>query len=148
MLERDETYRLAGRHHESSVAPEALYKQRELHFRGLPPDQTRLILSQLNTALGIEAHIAMGGLQVGYSLAEHSFEEIEALLEQAGFPLDRSLYGRFRRALIRYAEAIQRRNVSSPVRLVKETHAVYVKAWEHHPHGDHDDTPPDLREIH
>ncbi|MCL2656589.1 MAG: hypothetical protein FWD62_04040 [Betaproteobacteria bacterium] len=148
MLERDKTYQLAGRHHELSGASEALYKRRELHFRGLPPDQTRLMLSQLNAASGIEAHIAMGGLQVGYSLADHSFEEIETLLEHAGFPLDRSLYGRFRRALIRHAEAIQRRNASSPARLIKETHAVYVKAWERHPHGDHDDTPPDLREIH
>ena len=33
-----------------------------------------------------------------------------------------------------------------PQRLIKKSNEIYVKAWEHHAHGDHDDTPLELRE--
>jgi len=34
-----------------------------------------------------------------------------------------------------------------PQRLIKQSHEVYVKAWGAHLHGDHDDTPQELRDY-
>ena len=66
---------------------------------------------------------------------------------QQGFHLDNSLFSKLTRALIRYCEQTQLHTLRSPQRLIKKSNEVYVKAWEHHLHGDHDDTPPELREY-
>jgi hypothetical protein len=50
------------------------------------------------------------------------------------------------RMMIAYAEETQLRNMRMPERLIKKSHEVYSRAWDHHLHGDHDDTPPDMRQ--
>jgi len=45
-----------------------------------------------------------------------------------------------------FCEETQMRNMRVPERLIKKSHLVYSKAWEHHPHGDRDDTPAELRQ--
>ena len=50
--------------------------------------------------------------------------------------------------LIYYVEDTQLHNIGAPEkRLKRSASEAYVKAWEHHPHGDHDDTPPEWRDY-
>ena len=79
------------------------------------------------TLIGIEAHAG--------------------LLRDAGFALENSLYIKLVRALVYFSEETQRHNLLSPERLIKQSNEVYIQAWNHHVHGDHDDTPPELREY-
>jgi hypothetical protein len=68
-------------------------------------------------------------------------------LRDAGFHLDSSLYSKLVRALVYFCEETQRHNLESPERLIKKSNEVYIKVYDQHPHGDHDDTPVELREY-
>jgi hypothetical protein len=85
-------------------------------------------------------------LSLWYELSEYTFEGIVGALIKQGFHLDNGRYARFMRALIAFTEETQLRNLHSPQRLIKKSQDIYSKAWDHHLHGDHDDTPPDLRQ--
>ena len=64
-----------------------------------------------------------------------------------GFHLDNTLMSKLMRTFIYYVEEIQLHNLGAPSRPLKSAPEGYVKAWEQHPHGDHDDTPPEWREY-
>ena len=123
-------------------------KHREIRFCKLKTDQVNDAMALLATLPKLE--IAPGtqpnGVSVWYEIADHCMEAIETLLIDRGFHLENTLYCKLIRALVYFTEETQRRNLGQPERLIKKSHDVYSKAWEHHPHGDHDDTPPDLRE--
>jgi hypothetical protein len=68
-------------------------------------------------------------------------------LQVQGFHLDGSLLAKIIRALVYFCEDTELHNLRCPQRLIKQSHEVYIKAWDHHLHGDHDDTPPELREY-
>ncbi len=52
------------------------------------------------------------------------------------------------RALIYYVEETQLHNLEAPHKPLKRSQSeAYTHAWERHPHGDHDDTPPEWREY-
>jgi C-terminal processing protease CtpA/Prc len=57
-----------------------------------------------------------------------------------------SIYCKIVRALVYFTEETQLSNLKEPARLIKQSNQVYIKAWEHHPHGDRDDTPVEARE--
>jgi hypothetical protein len=78
--------------------------------------------------------------------AKYTLAGLEKALVTQGFQLSGRLTHRVQRALIHFWEETQLRNMRMPERLLKKSNEVYVKAWEQHPHGDHDDTPTDLRE--
>ena len=123
-------------------------KQREIHFQPLPTDQAAQaarLLSRLPEVVATP-QAANHGLQVSYSLPTWTLQQLEERLLQAGFHLDGALLHRIRRALVHYTESVQLENLHHPEREYK-TKEVYTQAWEHHPHGDHDDTPEDLREY-
>lgn len=126
-----------------------LHKRREIRFGKLPPGQTAeaLVLLQGLDNLQVEALPGRLALTVSYDITEYSFDGLEGALESQGFHLDSSLYSKLVRALVRYCEETQLRNLCSPQRLIKKSTEVYVQAWDHHPHGDHDDTPPELRDY-
>jgi hypothetical protein len=84
---------------------------------------------------------------VRYSVLDYSLELIEDALRDAGFHLDSSLYSKLVRALVYFCEETQRHNLESPERLIKKSNEVYIKVYDQHPHGDHDDTPVELREY-
>ena len=84
---------------------------------------------------------------VRYSVLDYSLETLEDALREAGFALENSLYVRLVRAIVYFSEETQRHNLLSPERLIKQSNEVYIQAWNHHAHGDHDDTPPELREY-
>ena len=95
----------------------------------------------------VEAGSDALSLVVHYNVLDFTLELLDEALVGAGFHLDRSLFIRLHRALIYYLEETQVHNLRSPERLIKQSHEVYMQAYAHHPHGDHDDTPPDLREY-
>ncbi|WP_374603301.1 hypothetical protein [Niveibacterium sp.] len=152
MLERDKAYRLAGRKHRAhslNCDAEVLRKRREVRFHVEPAGQSEQAVLRLTSVPGlvVERGLRPESLWITYSLADHSLEEVEGLLVSMGFHLDPSFYTRIHNAVIHYCEDTQLRNLRSPERLIKKSNEVYVKAWEHHPHGDHDDTPAELREY-
>ena len=148
-MRRETAYKLAGRNHDHPVAGAGLEKQREIRFSRLPPDQVEQALESLRLLKGVV--VTRGerplSLTVRYSVLDYSLEIIEDALRDAGFHLDNSLYPKLVRALVYFCEETQRHNLESPERLIKRSNEVYIKVYDQHPHGDHDDTPPELREY-
>jgi hypothetical protein len=122
-------------------------KHREIRFAKLPPGQVERAWALMERLDGLQ--LATGsvpnGIAIWYEVEDHTLEEIEGALRHEGFHLECSLYNKLIRALVYYSEDTQLRNMRGPQRLIKKSHEVYSKAWDHHPHGDHDDTPPELR---
>ncbi len=84
-------------------------------------------------------------LSIWYDVGAYTLQGLEAALRKQGFHLSNKLYIKMVRALVYYCEETQLRNMRVPERLIKKSHEVYSKAWDHHLHGDHDETPPELR---
>jgi hypothetical protein len=140
-----------GLHRPHPLAPQTgTRKHRELRFAKLPPDQVERAFELLARIERLE--VAPGSLShtisIWYEIEDHTLEALEAALRKEGFHLDNTLYSKLIRALVYYCEETQLRNMHGPQRLLKKSHEVYCQAWEHHPHGDHDDTPPELRQDH
>jgi len=148
-MRRETAYKLAGRHHDHPVAAAGLHKRREIRFKQLPPGQIERALFSLARAARLQVERGDHPLSVvvSYSVIDHSLEMIEGGLRDAGFHLDNSLYFKFVRALVYFCEETQRHNAMAPERLIKQSNEVYVTVYDQHPHGDHDDTPPELREY-
>ncbi|RLJ67810.1 hypothetical protein DFR35_0360 [Sulfurisoma sediminicola] len=123
-------------------------KHREIRFSRLKLDQVEqafVLLSGLD-GLTVSPGIVPHGISVWYEITDYTMEGLEAALIDQGFHLENTLYSKLVRALVYFVEETQLRNMRQPERLLKKSHEVYSKAWDHHPHGDHDDTPADLRE--
>ncbi len=137
-----------GLHRPHALMPQAgTRKHREIRFGKLPPGQVERafeLLTRLDR-LEVAPGLLPTSLSVWYDIEDHTMEALETALREAGFKLDCSLYAKLVRALVYYSEETQLRNMHGPQRLLKQSLEVYSKAWEHHPHGDHDDTPPELR---
>lgn len=121
---------------------------RVLHFDRAWPDQAAAAAQLLD---GIERLDVMPGsqpntLRLSYLVSDYTLQGIEAALMSQGFHLDNGFLHRLSRMFVYFGEETELRNLAVPERLIKQSNKVYSKAWEQHPHGDHDDTPPDLRE--
>jgi hypothetical protein len=149
MMRRETAYKLAGRKHlHENVLADALCEH-VLRFAAEPMGQAGAALQWLHDQPHLNASLARNGdsIFLTYDLAHYSLKQIERRLEEQGFVLDDSLISRLKRSMTHFCEETRRRNAEAPQRLIKQSNQVYVKAWEHHPHGDHDDTPPELREY-
>lgn len=124
-------------------------KQRELRFDKMLPAQVEQAHQLLTGLEGLEIKRGAHGnsLSISYFITDYTLEGLETALIGQGFHLESTLYSKLVRALIYFCEETQLRNMRMPERLIKKSNEVYVKAWEHHSHGDHDDTPPELREY-
>ncbi len=123
-------------------------KHRELRFDHQHPEhveEARKLLAGLD-GMEIDTGIAPYSLSIWYEISDYSLEGLEAALVRQGFHLDNSVYSKLMRAVVYFCEETQMRNMRVPARLIKKSHDVYSKAWERHPHGDHDETPPELRQ--
>lgn len=123
-------------------------KRREIRFTELPPGQAKRAAELLS---GLEYLEVCGGphprgITVGYDLVDYSYQGLEKALQNLGYHLDNSLYCKIVRAIVYFTEETQLRNLKEPARLIKQSNQVYIKAYQHHPHGDRDDTPVELRE--
>jgi len=121
---------------------------RTIRFDNAWPNQAQVahLLLQGIERLGVSLDSRPNTLIVNYQVTDYTLHNIEAALINQGFHLDNSFFTRLSRAIKYFSEETELRNLSVPERLVKKSNEIYSKAWEHHPHGDHDDTPADLRE--
>ena len=128
-----------------------LKKHREILFAKFPPGQVPEAADDLKHLDEVEvaAKTEKRAVGVSYELQQHTLQELEDHLEDKGYHLDNTLLSKLTRALIHYVEDTQLHNMAAPERRIKRSsQEAYVHAWEHHPHGDHDDTPPELRKEH
>lgn len=127
-----------------------LRKKREILFAKFPPGQEPEAADDLQRLgeLDAEPHCEKRAVGVEYDLQNHTLQELEDHLEDKGYHLDNTLLSKLSRALIHYVEDTQLHNLEAPEkRLKRSSQEAYVQAWEHRPHGDHDDTPPEWREY-
>lgn len=136
-----------GLHRSGALAPSGTHKRREIRFGKLPPDQVERARELLARLPGLEVGEGSDpyGISVSYEIEDHTQQRLEEALRQQGFHLSNALYTKLVRALVYYCEETQLRNLHGPQRLLKKSHEVYCQVWDHHLHGDHDETPPDLR---
>ncbi len=149
-MRRETAYKLAGRRHGNPQHVAAgVLKTREIRFKPWPADQVVQARRSLAALRGVQVEQGRDPLSliIHYNVLDFTLELLEEALVTAGFQLERTLLIRLHRALIYYVEETQVHNLRSPERLIKQSHEVYVQAYSAHPHGDHDDTPPDLREY-
>lgn len=127
-----------------------LHKHREILFAKFPPGQVPEAADALTTLEAVAAQPLVEKRSVGvdYELTQHTLQELEDHLEDQGYHLDNTLMSKLVRALVHYVEDTQLHNLQAPEkRLKRSATEAYVQAWEHHPHGDHDDTPQEWREY-
>lgn len=127
-----------------------LKKKREIQFSKFPPGQVPEAADDLQRLeeVEVEPKHEKRALDVAYDLQNHTLKELDEHLVEKGYHLDNTLMTKLTRALIYYVEETQLHNIGAPEkRLKRSAQEAYVKAWEHHPHGDHDDTPPEWREY-
>ena len=121
-------------------------KSREIVFSTLPVNQIKLALMLLDGMqdMNVEMGARPNSIVVHYDVCGYSLEKLEAALLSQGFHLDNGLLYKLRRALIYFCERNQRDNLSVPPAQQKSAKP-FVEAFSHHPHGDRDDTPEELR---
>lgn len=149
MMRRETTYRLAGRDHRHEDILGSAVRVQELVFTALPEgqrDQAVAVLAAL-PGLTITPGREPTRIELKYDLAHYTLRGITSYLEDRGYHLDASLLSKLKRALAYFCEETMARNATAPQRLIKQSNQVYVKAYEYHPHGDHDDTPVELRDF-
>jgi len=133
----------------TAASPEGL-KQRELVFSGDPPGQVERAFELLSglDGLRVEHGNRPNSLRITYSLLDYALESLEQALVKEGFRLDDSALEQIGKRLTYYREEVEYHNLNVPQRLAKNRRReIFVNAYEHHLHGDHDDTPPELREY-
>jgi len=127
-----------------------LNKQRDIVFDSAYPGQTERALVLLSglTDCKVEQGDSPNTLRVSYNLYQYTLEGIENGLAQEGFHLDNSPLHNIGRKVIHYCEDTICHNLDIPTHPTKKNEReVFVKAYNRQPHGDHDDTPPELREY-
>lgn len=127
-----------------------MQKRHELFFAAEPPGQAERALELLKglEGLRVEPGSQPDSLLVSYNLLDYSMEGLENALVKEGFYLDGSIWHGIGRKLVHYSEEMQYHNLNTPERKTKaREREIFANAYGHHPHGDHDDTPEELREY-
>ena len=121
-------------------------KHRDIVFSPLPLEQASQAARLLNRIPGVECQVfaSQHRISVQYHIDQHTLLKLEQRLQEAGFHLDNGILQKIKRALAHYAEEVYYDNRAIPEHNIK-SRDVYVKVWENHPHGDHDETPEELR---
>jgi hypothetical protein len=129
--------------------PQEPLARHDIFFAEEPAGQIEKAHNLLNglESLHVEKCDSPNCLRISYSLRDYSLEGLEAALKKAGFCFKENLLDKLSKKLIYYCEDVQYHNLSTPEHLTKSNPPViFAKLYENHPHGDHDDTPKDLRE--
>ena len=135
--------------HPDNRSQQPIRKERSIAFARFPPDQAPEAGARLADLphVDVAAQPERRAVDVAYDLREYTLRRIEASVEDCGFHLDNTLLSKLTRALIHYIEETQLHNLDAPAYKMKRSNEAYIHAWEQHPHGDHDDTPPEWREY-
>ena len=130
------------------MLPCDLTKTREICFSDFPKGQAEQALLLLSGLDDVEVQLSSrkNAITISYNILHYTLQGIENALISQNFHLDNNLLQKIKRALAYYCEEIQRENLKVPERPQK-SQQVFVHAYEHHPHGDHDETPPEWREY-
>ena len=122
------------------------FKTRHLAFSQVPPEQAHQAAVLLEGLPHLTVLEVVDGctLLVRYEVPNYTLQRVEKALSAEGFHLDNSILTKIKRALVYYCESIQCENLAPPPRdrLSKQ---IFAQVYEHHPHGDHDDTPEEWR---
>jgi hypothetical protein len=130
------------------MRPCDLEKNREIVFHALPAGQAERALVLLEGLDGLVVSIGSDGnrLLVRYHVCEYTLEGLETAIASQGFHLDNSLLSKLKRALAYFCENVQRSNVEANEPDIKSQHA-FMRVYERHLHGDHDETPEEWRDY-
>lgn len=127
-----------------------LEKHREIVFSTEPLgqiDRAYKLLSGLPDCK-VEYGNALNTLRITYNLHHYTLNGLEDGLTEEGFQLDHNPLHSIGRKVIYYCEDTACHNLDIPAQTTKmNQRVVFVKAYEHEPHGNHDDTPLELREY-
>ena len=121
----------------------------DLYFADEPAGQIERAYALLGglEALRVEKCAEPNKLRISYSVRDYSLVGLESALKKAGFCFKENLLNKLSKQLIFYCEEVQYHNLNTPEHLTKSnTPVIFAKLYENHPHGDHDDTPKELRE--
>ena len=127
-----------------------LDKQRDIVFSAEPSGQINRAYQLLSGLpdCKVEYCNAPNTLRVSYNLRHYTLSGLEEGLAREGFHLDHGPLHSIGRQVIYYCEDTVCHNLDIPVHSTqKNEREVFVKAYSHEPHGDHDDTPPELRDY-
>lgn len=83
-------------------------------------------------------------LVVSYSLLTHTLQHILQQLQACQTPLHDNALQHWHLKLLVFSEEVQLSNLSTPAPDTKGVQA-FSRLYQHHPHGDYDDTPEELR---
>jgi len=130
------------------MRPCDLEKNREIVFNALPVGQAARALNLLQGMEGLEVAAGEDGnhLWVRYQVCEYTLEGLETALTSQGFHLDNSLLYKLKRALAYFCENVLRGNIAANEPDIKSQQA-FMKVYEHHLHGDRDETPEEWRDY-
>lgn len=130
------------------MLPCDLEKTREVVFHPLPVGQMERALTLLQGLDELQAMVGSepNSLQVRYSIQLYTLEGLETALASQGFHLDNSLLTKLKRALAYFCESVQRRNLAANEPDLKSQQA-FMKVYDHHLHGDRDETPEEWRDY-
>ena len=124
-------------------------QQHELFFAIEPAGQADRAFALLQGLDGLQVGRGSqpNSLNVSYHLEDYSLEGLERALMQEGFCFaNSSLLQRIGKTLAHYSEDVQYHNLNVPERNTKKPEReIFVTIYQQRPHGDHDDTPLDLR---
>jgi hypothetical protein len=122
------------------------FKTRQISFSRVPSGQAHEagVLLQGLPHLTVLSELDDHTLLVRYEIPNYTLQRVEKALTAEGFHLDNSVLTKIKRALVYYCEGIHCENLAPPPRdrLSKQ---IFAQVYEHHPHGDHDDTPEEWR---
>ncbi len=127
-----------------------LNKHHDITFSEEPPGQVERAYQLLSGLpdLKVEYGSASNTLRVSYNLHHYTLEGLENGLTEEGFHLDHSTLHNIGRKIIYYCEDTVCHNLDIPAHPTKmNEREIFVKAYDQVPHGDHDDTPPELRDY-
>lgn len=127
-----------------------LNRQHDIVFSSAPAGQLERAYRLLSglPKCSVEYSSSANTLKISYSLRDYTLEGLESSLIQEGFQLDSSFLHNIGRKITYYCEDTICHNLDIPVYSTKKNERnVFVKAYGLEPHGDHDDTPPELREY-
>lgn len=132
------------------VEPSDLNKRRDIVFSSDPAGQVERAYKLLSALpkCSVEYGSSVNTLNVSYNLRDYTLEGLENALIEEGFQLDNGMLHNIGRKIIYYCEDTTCHNLDIPTYSTKKNERkVFVKAYDQKPHGDHDETPPELREY-
>jgi len=127
-----------------------LHKQHDIVFTSEPAGQVERAHKILSGLPGCTVDYTPNpnALQVSYNLKQYTLEGLESGLTKEGFRLDHSPLHAISRQIIYYSEDITCHNLNIPVYQTKKyEREVFINAYDHELHGDHDETPPEFRDY-